>query len=245
MNDSTATQIKNTTDYDKFVLLNANRDLNEGHVSKLVKAMEESGNLTKIQPITINERVEVIDGQHRLEACKRLNLPVYYMEFEGLNIDDATQMNLLHRNWNNLDYAKRYAATGNKDYARYLQLLEDYPTVGGNTVIIAVYGRNVVRMNIIFKEGNFELSEEDMPMVIDRLEKLLAVQNVVGELHRGLAKALVSVMDIEGYKHEQLLKKLALYPQLFKYLTRADDNLRMLEEIYNQHQSQDNRLRLY
>lgn len=245
MNDSTTVQIKSTTDYDKFVILGANRDLNEGHVAKLVRAMTETGNLTKIDPITINERGEVIDGQHRLEACKQLEVPVYYMEFEGLNIDDATQMNLLHRNWNNLDYAKRYATTGNKNYIRYLQLVEDYPTITGTVIVIAVYGRNVVRMNSIFKEGEFELDEEFLPTVIDRLEKLITIQNVVGPLQRGIAKAFVQSMDISGYKHEQMLKKLVSYPILYRPYTQLADNLRMLEDIYNHNQPQETRLRLY
>ena len=71
-----AGQIHWTTDYDIFKQLLGNREINYNHVRRLIKSMQEE---YLIVPIQVNEKMEVIDGQHRIAACKELGFPIYYM----------------------------------------------------------------------------------------------------------------------------------------------------------------------
>jgi hypothetical protein len=75
--NATATQggIQVTSDYDQFVIMEANREQNRGHIEAIKAAFGEMGNLTRVQPILVNERFEIIDGQHRFIACKELGEP--------------------------------------------------------------------------------------------------------------------------------------------------------------------------
>ena len=69
-----------STNYDEFRTLNANRNVSENHVKQIKAAIETVGNLTEVVPIIVNENKEIIDGQHRFEACKELGLPIFYTD---------------------------------------------------------------------------------------------------------------------------------------------------------------------
>ena len=60
-------QIHSTCDLGIFKILEGNRNINLGHVERLVKSIQENGFLK--MPIIVNDDFEVIDGQHRLMAA--------------------------------------------------------------------------------------------------------------------------------------------------------------------------------
>ena len=63
-------QVRYTTDYSKFKLMPDNRDVDKKHVAELIINIRKRGQL---QPILINEKWEVLDGQGRLRCgCKLL-----------------------------------------------------------------------------------------------------------------------------------------------------------------------------
>ena len=62
-----------TTDYDAFKRVLGNRKVLEDRVSKILASFDKIGYIPV--PIIVNEKFEVIDGQGRLEACKRRGLP--------------------------------------------------------------------------------------------------------------------------------------------------------------------------
>ena len=69
--------IKETSDYDIFKKHVHNRPLVEGNILKILKSIQFK-NLLKYRPILIDKDYRVIDGQHRLEAAKRLCISVFY-----------------------------------------------------------------------------------------------------------------------------------------------------------------------
>jgi len=69
-----------TTDYSKFNTLAGNRQVNIAHVKKLESSFDEE---YLISPILVNEKFQIIDGQHRFEAAKNLKLPIYYYMIQG------------------------------------------------------------------------------------------------------------------------------------------------------------------
>lgn len=71
--------IYETNEYGLFKNLSGNRFVD--HSGKIAESMKERGLL--LAPIIVNEKKEIIDGQNRFEACKKLNLPVYYVIAEG------------------------------------------------------------------------------------------------------------------------------------------------------------------
>ena len=65
-----------TTDYSKFKKTRGNRPVDEAHVQQLKKLIEEKD---LYDPIRVNKNMEVIDGQHTLEARKQLDLKIPFI----------------------------------------------------------------------------------------------------------------------------------------------------------------------
>lgn len=84
-----------TTDYDKFKALQDFESAVEKQSSRfkgLAKSIKELGLL---QPILVNENFEIIDGNHRFEACKSLQVPIWYILSEGYGIEQAQALKFL------------------------------------------------------------------------------------------------------------------------------------------------------
>lgn len=127
-----------TTDYGDFKKLLGNREVTEERVSAIVKSIEKVGQM--LSPILINEKNEVIDGQGRLKAFERLNLPVYYQIEKNAGIEECIAMNIKMKNWKTEDFIKSYADRGYKDYQLLLDLKEQYPYHSLNTIALIMAG---------------------------------------------------------------------------------------------------------
>ena len=73
---TTVNQIHQTTDYSMFQTLEGNRNLNKLHLKRLKNSFQKKYLLS---PIIVNEKFEIIDGQHRFEAGKQLGLPINFL----------------------------------------------------------------------------------------------------------------------------------------------------------------------
>ena len=85
----TVKRIEETVDYDKFSLIEGNRPFNKGLLLTLEESIVEEGNYLADNPIIVNERLEIIDGQHRWNIAKKLHLPLYYIISNGLGLREA------------------------------------------------------------------------------------------------------------------------------------------------------------
>jgi disulfide oxidoreductase YuzD len=76
---ATAKKVKNrvysTTNYNQFKYLKGNRAITELHVRRLVEAIKEKDLQV---PIIVDEKMNVVEGQHRLEAYKIVGKDQYY-----------------------------------------------------------------------------------------------------------------------------------------------------------------------
>lgn len=107
-----------TTDYKKFKRLLGNRDVSEQRIKRIIESIQQIGFLNSA--IIVNERMEVIDGQARLEALKRLKLPVYYCSHNGAGINECLLLNQKQKNWSCDDYCKSYMEQGNENYHKLM-----------------------------------------------------------------------------------------------------------------------------
>ena len=73
MEDRIYSDIYITADYGKFKKLPGNRDVKG--TQKIIDSIETVGYV--LSPILVNENMEVIDGQNRLDALRALKLPVH------------------------------------------------------------------------------------------------------------------------------------------------------------------------
>lgn len=241
--EKTAIQAVHTsTDYGQFKNLFANRNVNKRHVQKLIKSFTENPELVPTRPILVNEKMEVIDGQHRLEACRALGLPVYYTMSTGLGIDSAQLMNALQKGWSILDYARSFAAAGNQQYQQFLDLHDEYP-ISLSILMTYCIGREQSNISSMFRSGGFRIMK-DKQLLRERLDMLADMGTRFNEwTNHNFCRAAHTAMRVPGYDHDRMMRKLAIY-QLKRQASRVD-YLRELENAYNYHEPETNRLRLY
>lgn len=236
--------VQETMDYEQFSFIESNREQSRGHIEALKTAFDEVGNLTRVQPILVNERYQIIDGQHRFTACKELGLPIYFTVVPGLGVAEARNMNILHRTWKIEDFARSYALGGDVNYQKYLTLMEDY---GFNHSIVLIYLHNRDMKGAFKQFRNGEFVMEDEAGARERLDKLAQVGEFTGLVKDiPFATALLKSMNVDGYSQKHMLKKLRLHGEtMLKRYGSVVDNQRQLEEIYNYMLREDSRIRLY
>jgi len=109
-------QIFHTEDYDQFNLydMGINRPISRSMVNKLKKSIQGSNNLD-CHPIVVDIDLNVLDGQHRLQAAKELGTTIYYVISErGKEI--IPTVNSVQKQWGPLNYIEHYAARGDENY---------------------------------------------------------------------------------------------------------------------------------
>lgn len=114
MNKNTEGRVKVTDEYNLFSFANGNRGINPKHVKELRHSIESIGVIPS--PIIVNEKMEIIDGQHRFEACRMLNKPVYYLVIAGTTMKHAAAMNANNKSWRLEDFLDYYVNEGLPDY---------------------------------------------------------------------------------------------------------------------------------
>ena len=85
-------KIYKTTDYSVFKYLKGNRAVNELHVRRLVEAIKEKDLQV---PIIVDEKMNVVEGQHRLEAYKIVGNPILYIMKSDVDLSDV-RLSLIH-----------------------------------------------------------------------------------------------------------------------------------------------------
>lgn len=115
--------VYSTMDYDEFKRLNGNRTVLIGRKNLIMSSIKERGWIRN--PIVVNEKMEMIDGQGRFEALKELNMPIEYVVSEGATIDDCIALNLKQKNRGPIDYIQCYADMGNQNYSKLLGFIQE------------------------------------------------------------------------------------------------------------------------
>ena len=151
-----------TEDYSIFKRLDGNRSVKALRVSKIRKSIENAGYI--FNPIVVNEKYEVIDGQGRLEVLKMLELPVDFVISEGAGIEECIALNASSTIWCMKDYIESFCELGFEDYIRFNELLQEYPELKLNTVGTIASGIATLPTRQI-KDGNLKISEENLPQI--------------------------------------------------------------------------------
>lgn len=120
---SSIATIYETYDYEMFDKVNGNRVINQLNYTKLLKSIEEKQLLI---PICVNDKLQIIDGQHRFEACKTLNKPIQFYISDDYTIDDVMRANQVSKNWIRVDFLNLFISRNNENYIEFARILDIY-----------------------------------------------------------------------------------------------------------------------
>lgn len=238
--DTISHEIYKTTDYEKFKILNGNRKPNEIHVRRLIESFKKN---YLISPIIVNDKWQIIDGQHRYLAARELKLPIHYLMLKGYGLEEVQIFNTNSSNWKKEDYLKGYCDLGFTDYLQMQQFMFDFPdfgiasaeqlltnTVGGaNNKNELLETRSKIKN---FQEGRFKIFNLDK--AYENAEKVMMFKNYYDGYNRSVfVAALIGIFKNENYNHAEMISKLSFNPTSLQHCSNVTQYKLLLEEIYN------------
>lgn len=237
-------KVYKTKDLEIFNPIKGNRPVNPMHIKKLAYSIKHNGLL--LNPIIVNEKLDVIDGQHRLSAAKQANSSIYYIIAKGYNLKEVQTLNLNQKNWTSKDFLNGYADMGIPSYVKlkdfYLKN-NDFSLTNCISLCSNKDSTNFdmsnkfragkdkpINLKEVFIEGtwlgsNFNYAQE----LADKIKKIKPYYD--GYNRTNFIKALLSVLKKKDFNFDVFLKKLKI-KKLEDCLSTNDYKL-MIEEIYN------------
>lgn len=220
-------QVKETKNYSMFTTIGGNRPLNELHLNRLKKSMEEE---LLISPIIVNEKHEVIDGQHRLRISSELKLPLRYIVAEGYGLNEVHRLNQNSKNWTMTEFIDGYADMGIKEYI-YLKDFLDRTDLNISSALALLSSDTGKNINDI-KNGTWKAVHQE------RAETIADWVNIIKQYHNGatrqvFVRALIKLYNNENFEFSHLIGKIALQPTSLVPCVNTEQYLTLLEDIYN------------
>ncbi len=236
--ESPAYQVYKTKDYSRFKLMSDNRNLNLIHLKRLVESFKQKH---LISPIIVNEKMEVIDGQHRLEASKETGLNVYYIVIPGYSINEVQILNTNQKNWTKVDFLNMYCDAGERAYLQFKKFMNDFPdfqiqaserilTFGGKGVNGIIGGIKVKMKD--FEEGKLVIPNLQKSYLHAR--KLSDIKPHFASYNRGtFVSAMLPLFESKKYLHKEMLHKLSNCPIKLTDCNTVEAYRMLVEDIYN------------
>lgn len=221
-------QVLVTSDYTLFKNLEGNRNLNQLHIKRLKKSMEENYLLS---PILVNEKMQIIDGQHRFNTAKSLGLPVYYIVAQGYGLKEVQTLNANSKNWNADDYLAGYIDMGLNDYVVYSEFKNKYG-FGHSECMTLLAGRNSTSEGHTFYNGDFKVkSLKKAEQIGDFILKVKVFY--VGAVRRSFIYAIVNLWDKPIFDAQHLLSQIQKNQSMLFDCPSMKAYLELIETIYN------------
>lgn len=152
--------IKTEKNYEKFSLINWNRDVNKGNVRKLV---EENNKEFKMHlfPILIDNKFKIIDGQHRYMACLELDCPIYYIETGAAQdyYEEIRSVNSAGRRHTLADMYNMLLKKGDDEAVRVMEICNSFDKTFSVTAVLRVLAIDGGQLNASLAKGKLALSD--------------------------------------------------------------------------------------
>jgi hypothetical protein len=198
--------IYKTSDLTKFKTIFGNRDVDKNHVKEIKESIKQ---FTYIgESIIVNEKFEVIDGQHRLEACKQLqaegenNVFIHYSIKEGYGQDEMVIVNTNSKDWNIDTHIASQATRGNESYQFILDAKKDFNMCTN----VFVEMLNIIKVNSGDKSSKKTkikktIQDGTFDMEIEEQDEMIIYLNLIRRFHNYLygEKKAINIYHIQGY----------------------------------------------
>ena len=216
------------TDYTKFKTIDGNRAVRDGRVAKIINSIKARG---FIGAIVVNEKMEVIDGQGRLAACKALGVPIDYIVEEGLSIDDCISMNISGSPWGLRDFIDSYADRGFTDYVILRRFLEK-SKYSFEVSCYAILGTKATNLSQI-KTGGLTISQEQLVFGNEILDFWSHFDGIITNRKNDLYVALMYCYKMHEVDNARLIHKVNTMPKKFEYIANVTEAIDAIEDCYN------------
>ena len=237
-----------TQNYEMFKLRPDNREIKKNHLQRLITSIQMR-NLLEYRPIVVNEKMEVIDGQHRLEAAKYLKTDIYYSIAKDIKSEEMINLNVA-KSWTLDDYFNFYVENGKKDYLELRRYIQNN-SLSLSRALALVIGKSRKGLQG-FREGLFTFNEHGSNIEItickDTLEYISKYTTGAYFMNSTkFWKALLSLIkqpefDLAQWKRnlEKLVSRISprvsekdyleLFLDIYNYRSKSPISLKMIEK---------------
>jgi hypothetical protein len=217
------------TDYSKFVLNEFNRD--PSHYRKVLESIQ-ANDYTQFQPILVDRKMNIVDGQNRFLACRELGLPIYFIVSREIHIFAAADINQASKNWSMQDYVQHYSKRGKDSYTKMLDLCAKY---NQRISVIAQFGKitdNARSHTENVKKGNFQFRDDlDVDAFFEHLASFQKYYKF--STNERFVKALLKMYMHKDYSEKTMTNKLRLVSGIVHDQPSVDMMLVELLKLYN------------
>lgn len=233
--------IQTSTNYAQFKFINGNRNINQIHLRKLKQSIKETPLLCLI---IVNDKFEIIDGQHRFYVLKELGMPINYVMVYGYGVKEVQTLNLNSNNWKKEDFLIGYCKEGMPNYVTFHDFRKLYPQLNFSTCLKLLSG---VRHNNTKSIGDglriasqdFEKGNLKIPNIKDSHQKA----NMILEYRPFFAKfsdntfvcTLLYLFEHPNFNHKEMINKLRIQPTSLVSCKTQMQYILLMEDIFNYH----------
>ena len=224
-----------TKNYEQFQMLYYNRAIMENSVNKLMTSMKAYGYLL---PLLVNQDLYIVDGQHRLEAAKKLEIQVSYIRFkieeEKLPILVA-EVNTTSKNWSLTDHFNMWVSLERPVYLYVKKIIDEYDI--SIKTVVSIIGYSTVFLEK-FKKGIIGLTDTQKEKLIIRCDQVKEIRelNIMWadyKLSGAFTSAIVAVLRHAEYNHDKMVGQLEKYPTLIQKSLTIAEYVMCFEMVYN------------
>ena len=231
-------EVYETYDYNQFKFIGNNRMVSQGHVNKIINSMKKK---RLISPIMVNERGQIIDGQHRFLAQKELKVSIPYIVQKGYGEIETQLLNNNTKNWSMVDWERHYCKKNIEDYIIFKDFRKKYKFPSEQCQMLLQQEAD----NQAFKDGLFKVV--DYNRAIKYSDRIYDIGKGIswGFKDRMFIRALIHIFDFGVYKHSEFIKKLQIRGNILHIQRDKKSFCREIEDVYNYRTHEDNRVRLF
>jgi len=241
-------QVNETNDYSMFRTLEGNRHVNKLHVKRLKESFQKAYLLS---PIIVNEKFEIIDGQHRFEAAKQIGVPINFLIAPNYGLKEVQMLNENMKNWKKEDYLNAYCDLKHPEYLKFRNFMRRFTEFGMAACETILTGKlnggssnstdtefksetNISGSFAIryFQEG--ELTIPNYELSVENAEKIMMIKPYYEGFNRPtFVRAMIGIFKIEYYNHAKFIERLNANPTSLQHCANVTQYKLMVEDIYN------------
>lgn len=228
-----------STDYDKFKFLECNRAVSPTRLEAMVESLNTI-NLLEQNPIIVDEELNIIDGQGRFMAAKKLGLPIFYtvLHKSAESREVLKILNVKQVQWVPNDYLEYYVSLGNKNYIRFKEFIKEYK-LSISCGLTYVRGSGSHSAKKIFSIGSliFDATEEirELASAAHKIVEILSIRGTKSRIakEQRFHEAIKEFLSCPAVDRKNFIEKVESAPQKMRKMATKWDYIEMCVDIYN------------
>ncbi len=245
---SSATEVNKvykTNDLSIFKQIGGNRVPNPQHIKRLKSSILQNGMLCN--PILVNEKMQVIDGQHRLIASKEAESFIYYIILKDYSLSEVHTLNLNQKNWGKKDFMDGYADMGVESYIKLREftnknsdfsfgdcfaLCSNLSTGYNQTISHTISRGKLINLKEVFESGTW--IGKDFELAQEWAEKIRLIKPYyIGYNRTSFVGVMILLFQNKNFDFNEFMHKIRLQPTALVNCADRDQYRALIENIYN------------